>query len=57
MVYLWGAVLFIFLFTVPQQETKEDKVWREVEESVVEKREKEKEDGSSKRHKIGDVFK
>ncbi len=51
MVYLWGAALFIFLLTVPKQETKEEKVWTELEESVVKK----KKDVPSKRHKLGDV--
>ena len=58
MVYIWGAVLFIFLFTIPTQEKKEDKVWRELEESVIQKEEKKEEKKEKKeRLRIGDVFK
>jgi hypothetical protein len=53
MVFLWGAVLFIFLFTVPKQEKPEEKVWRELEESI--NKESEQRVDEKKRLKIKDV--
>lgn len=55
MVWAWGVILFIFLFTVPKQETKEEKVWRQLEEAVIKKEKKDV--PLEKRLKIGDVFK
>ena len=55
MVFLWAGVLFIFLFTVPKQETPEQKVWRELEESIIVKQKPEEKVKDNRRLRIKDI--